>query len=263
MLMTALPLIWGEGGAFDPASRPQQSYKKLQKEFRVRPLDVLDEAGLASGRLLLLAQPRALAPAELVALDEWVRGGGRALILTDPVLVWPSALPIGDVRRPPPIGLLGPLLAHWGLALDPPAEAGPEPALIETANGRRRIVMGAPGRLRKQSGACRIARLYLASCAIGRGRAILLADADLLHDETWLRPGTSEDARPISDNPLLIADYLDVLAGLSRARHGPEPRGGNAIRVALPILFFTLALSFWARRRRRGKPQAYPQASQP
>ena len=127
MLMTALPLIWGEGGAFDPASRPQLSYKQLQREFRVRPLDVLDEAGLASGRLLLLAQPRVLAPVELVALDAWVRGGGRALILTDPLLLWPSALPIGDVRRPPAIGLLGPLLAHWGLALDPPAEARPRP----------------------------------------------------------------------------------------------------------------------------------------
>ena len=39
-------------------------------------------------------------------------------ILTDPVLVWPSELALSDIRRPPPVGLLGPLLTHWGLRLE-------------------------------------------------------------------------------------------------------------------------------------------------
>jgi hypothetical protein len=30
--------------------------------------------------------------------------------------------------------------------------------------------------------------VYLAACAIGRGRAWLVADADLLHDEMWAAP---------------------------------------------------------------------------
>lgn len=262
MLMTALPLIWGEGGAFDPASRPQQSYKRLQREFRVRPLDMLDEASLAPGRLLLLAQPRALAPIELVALDDWVRRGGRALILTDPALVWPSGLPIGDIRRPPAIGLLAPLLSHWGLALDPPDEARPEPASIESPNGQRRIVMEAPGQFRKLGGTCQVARSFLAHCPIGRGQAILLADADLLRDELWLRPGGMGDAKLLSDNSLLVADYLDALAGVRRQRPGAERSGWDTTRIASIALALALALGLWAWRR-RSKPHTYPQGHQP
>ena len=67
MLMTALPIIWGESGAFDPTSSPAESYHALRREFRVRPLDNLSRETL-TGRLLLLAETRALAPEELVAL---------------------------------------------------------------------------------------------------------------------------------------------------------------------------------------------------
>jgi hypothetical protein len=86
MLMTGLPIVWGEAGPFDPASKPAAAYVELQREFAFRPVDVLDADSLGRGKLLFLAQPQRLAPAELAALDAWIRGGGRALILTDPML---------------------------------------------------------------------------------------------------------------------------------------------------------------------------------
>jgi hypothetical protein len=50
MLMTALPIIWGEKGAFDPSSRPAAAYTALEREFDVRPLDVLDGQSLVCWR---------------------------------------------------------------------------------------------------------------------------------------------------------------------------------------------------------------------
>ena len=60
-----------------------------------------------------MAHPLAQTAENLVALDQWVRGGGRVLLLADPMLEWPSERPLGDPLRPPPMfmdtGLLAPL----------------------------------------------------------------------------------------------------------------------------------------------------------
>lgn len=257
MLMTELPIVWGEGGAFDPASRPAAGYRALQEEFDIRLIDHLDGAKLR-GRLLLLAQPRALDPAELVALDAWVRGGGRVLVLTDPALLWPSGLPLGDIRRPPATGMLGPLLGHWGLAIEP--EPAPEVRRVDGvgADGRR-LVLAAPGRFAATGTACS-ANGPLAQCRIGAGTAHLVADADLLHDALWAGPDGS-GARHVrtADNPLLVADWLDALAGIQRERvrrpvvwatRGSGARTRALLLAALPGLTL-LAWVGVARLRRR------------
>jgi hypothetical protein len=246
LMMTSLPIIWGDAGAFTLDPRPAQAYTALLAEFRVTPLDVLDGAGLAGGRLLLVAQPRRLDPAELVLLDRWVREGGRALILTDPMLLWPSDLPLGDVRRPPPAGLLGPLLAHWGLRLDRPAGQDLE---VRQVDGRK-LALAAPGHFSAAGGGCRLSQEgLLADCRIGKGRALLVADADLLHDSLWTVPGPSgsERHRRIADNPLLVADWLDRLGGLKRGRAAGEiawsagtGKSVAIIAAMLPILFAAL-----------------------
>ena len=61
----------------------------------------------------------------LVELDQWVRGGGRLLLLADPMLEWPSERPLGDRLRPPPAFADTGLLAHWGLRLERPDSAEP------------------------------------------------------------------------------------------------------------------------------------------
>lgn len=217
MVMTALPVIWGEGGAFDPDSRPALAYQALGEAFALRPLDTLEVGTLATGDLLMLAQPRLLAPAELAALDDWVRRGGKALILTDPMLAWPSELPLGDVRRPPRTGLLSPLLTQWGLRLEPGPDKGRLAEQVTVNGERRKLAMEGPGRLVTTGNACTLQEPWLARCRIGEGEAIVVADADLLRDELWAPIGRARHQR-IADNPWLIADWLDLLDGSARRR---------------------------------------------
>ncbi|MEA3041971.1 MAG: hypothetical protein QOC65_1460, partial [Sphingomonadales bacterium] len=267
LLMTSLPLVWGAGGAFDPASRPSESYRALEREYDVRAIDAIEPASLAGARLMLLAQPRLLAPEELVALDDWVRRGGRLLLLADPRLAWAGDWPAGDALRPPERSLLGPLLDHWGLSLDPTEHAG----LFEDdlAPEGRRLALRAPGSLLASGDQCRRSRrYYLARCRIGQGEVVILADADLLDDRLWARapsPRGGERHLRTADNPLILADLLDGLAGLGRERaDGPvswlalprvpgaeEARRRALLLAALPILAaLATGLAMLYRRRR-------------
>lgn len=246
MLMTALPIIWGEGGAFDPDSRPAESYRLLEREFRIRPLDALSDASL-SGRLLLLAQPRALAPEELVALDGWVRRGGRVLILADPALDWPSGLPLGDPRRPPPSSYLGPLFAHWGLWLEPRPEPGNVAEPLYGEQSDRRLISAKAGRFVATRSDCQVwLPSTIARCSIGKGRAWLVADADLLRDDLWAPHGPARHQRT-ADNPLIVAEWLDRLAGVDRDRLDGrvdwlDPEAPRALALLLGILPAGLAI---------------------
>ena len=246
MLMSALPLRWGEKGPLVGSSRPAEAYFALAEEFRIRPLDVLDTASLKSGKLLLVAQPRALSPGELVALDAWVRRGGRALILTDPQLVWPSELALGDIRRAPAVGLLDPLLRHWGLRMSAPARPQWMTRDITLRGAKRRLITFADGSFVPTASDCAVVQVpQIARCAIGEGRAILFADADMLHDQLWVGRGSGGTERHgrISDNPVILADLLDELAGIDRSRIARpvqwldgEKRGLAWLLALLPIL---------------------------
>jgi hypothetical protein len=265
LLMTGLPIVWGEYGPFDPRSRPSRTLGALREEFMVESIDLLDRPSLGKGKLLLLAQPRWLAPAELVALDRWVRSGGRAVILADPDLVWPSDLPLGDVRRPPPSSLLAPLLDHWGLALQPPSRPGVT-RMTMPGTGRE-IEADSAGSFTGNGGDCD-ARGRYARCAIGAGQVILFADADLLRDDLWVASGPDGDARHrrLADNPLYVADLMDEAAGIERGRvrgpvtwaHAPVSLVGPALTAILRILglFVAMLLLIGALRLR---PQTYPQ----
>jgi hypothetical protein len=172
LLLTSLPLVFGEGFSLQDAGSP--ALKALQSRYRVVPISVADPPELAKGRLLLMAHPRAQPAEDLVALDEWVRGGGRLLLLADPLLEWPSSRPLGDLLRPPPTFSDTGLLAHWGLRLDTPERRGPK---VEKLGGFK-VATVSPGQL---FGRCRIsADRLVADCAIEHGRAIVVADADFL-----------------------------------------------------------------------------------
>ncbi|HEX9947037.1 MAG TPA: hypothetical protein VGA98_05800 [Allosphingosinicella sp.] len=247
MLMTGLPIVWGEAGPFDPGSRPAAAYVELQRDFSFRPVDVLDEASLARGKLLFLAQPHRLGPAELADLDAWIRGGGRALILTDPILNWPSELALGDIRRPPPTGLLAPRLGHWRLALDPPAAPGE----VAARWNERPLAMDSPGAFRSSNPDCIVApEGWTALCRLGRGRVRLVADADLMRDPLWAPDG---GGRRAADNPAIVGEWLDELAETPRHRPRLPEAGAGWVGgglIALALLAAATGIGLLLRRRR-------------
>ena len=172
LLLTSLPLVFGEQFTIDGGGSP--ALKALETRYRVVPISVTSPAELSKGRLLLMAQPLAQPAEDLVVLDEWMRSGGHLLLLADPLLEWTSERPLGDPLRPPPMFMDTGLLAHWGLRLDAPDARGPALRRL----GGREVLTVSPGSL---FGGCAIAPDRLvARCAVGKGRATIVADADLL-----------------------------------------------------------------------------------
>ena len=197
LLLTSLPLVFGEQFSLQSGGSP--ALAALQSRYRVVPISVTDPADLARGRLLLMAHPAAQPAEDLVALDDWVRRGGRVLLLADPMLEWPSERPLADPLRPSPMFMDTGLLAHWGLRLDAPDERGP----ARRKFGGYDVETVSPGRF---LGGCAIdADAAVARCRIGKGRAIVIADADFLD--------TARLGKPARHN---LDALLVELAGLER-----------------------------------------------
>lgn len=172
LLLTSLPLVFGEQFSIEGGGSP--ALKALQSRYDVIPISVTSPVELAKGRLLLLAQPIAQTAENLVALDKWVRKGGRVLLLADPRLEWPSSRPLGDPLRSPPMFMDTGLLQHWGLRLDAPDVPGAQTRRL----GNYVVETVSPGAL---FGACAITPDRLvARCRVGKGSATVVADADLL-----------------------------------------------------------------------------------
>jgi hypothetical protein len=175
LLLTSLPLIFNEQFSLEGGGSP--ALAALQSRYRVLPISVTDKKELAKGRLLLMAHPLAQPAEDLVALDNWVRAGGRVVLLADPLLEWPSARPIGDPLRPPPMFMDTGLLSHWGLRLDGPDRRGP----VMRQLGGFAVLTVSPGSL---SGSCAIsADRLVAHCSVGKGHATVIADADFLDSD--------------------------------------------------------------------------------
>ena len=172
MLLSSLPLVFAETFGLDGGGSP--ALVALAMRYRVEPIGITDARTLGHRRLLLMAHPRAQPAEALVDLDRWVRGGGRLLLLADPMLEWPSIRPLGDPLRPPPAFADTGLLQHWGLRLDAPDKRGLQPRQL----GGQDMLTNSPGLL---FGRCAISDDRLvAHCHIGKGKATIVADADFL-----------------------------------------------------------------------------------
>ncbi|RYD41735.1 MAG: hypothetical protein EOP63_14790, partial [Sphingomonadales bacterium] len=142
------------------------------------------------GGTLLIAHPRALAPQELVAIDSFVRGGGRAVVLADALSGWPARHPLGDPRNAPITSLLTPLLDHWGVTLSAAPAAESKPLSVDVDGARLRLFSA--GRFDRLPSSClAYADRRAARCRIGQGEVWLIGDADLLFAPLWqpLVPG--------------------------------------------------------------------------
>lgn len=225
-LMTTLPLQWSEGGIeadLAEDAEPHPAFARLSRQYDIRPIDDFAALTPKSMPLLLLAQPRALAPSELARLDNWVRQGGRVLILADPALQWGSLYPLGDKRRPLFTSMLSPLFTHWGIELVLPM-VDEVPAAIRSM-GKLTIRTQTPGEwLPKRNDGkspCAIsAKGLVADCKMGKGRAVLVADADILDTAFWegqgmrMITGGDEFANMLFVEALLTA--LEKNKGLER-----------------------------------------------
>jgi hypothetical protein len=191
-LLTTLPIYWSEtydiGEAIDGQEPPHWVRTALERDYELQPLDTLEpgEDGLGALDDLLLAQPRALSGAENVALDDWVRAGGHALIFADPFLTDDSRFAIGDRRRPQDVVLLSPILRRWGLELrfDPDQPEGEHAVALDDQT----VPVNLAGTLVPVEGSAPsncsiIAQGLVAECTIGKGRAVVVADAAML--ERW------------------------------------------------------------------------------
>lgn len=189
-LMTSLPIYWADGADFAALLDEQAELPfvrgVLERDFSLSPIDqlVAEEEGVNSLEnldRLLIVQPRGLSPQDNVALDEWVRGGGRLLYVIDPMLSGEYAAPIGDPRHPPVIGLIPPVLPRWGLTVEPRDGEPDQPYLIATPVGEVPAMFA--GQIRRVDGGmgqCRVTDgALVAQCTVGAGRVTLVADATL------------------------------------------------------------------------------------
>lgn len=188
-IVSGVPIEWDGpvdmAAILDDSAQLSPLLPVLAERFAVVRPDAIDATRLSGIDVLVLAHPRPLVPGELVDIDSWVRDGGKVLVLADALLSWPPDYPLGDARNPPITSLLTPLFDHWGLELDVPAIDGSDSSDIFMA-GDYRVHALSMGRFRAKGPDCTVALGgRTAECKLGRGRAVLIADADLLNPAIW------------------------------------------------------------------------------
>jgi hypothetical protein len=193
-LMTSLPLYWpldAEVGDL-AAGRAELPWQRaaLEAAYALEPLDTLSSIPalspdapevdpLAGLTRLAVIQPRGLSPADNVALDDWVRAGGRLLLVLDPALTGDYDLPLGDPRRPVEAALIPPVVARWGLEIR--FDETQELAVTEQALAQAALPLALAGEVAITDPAaadCTLAAGGAAArCAVGEGQVTLIADA--------------------------------------------------------------------------------------
>ncbi|MFC3102061.1 hypothetical protein [Altererythrobacter lauratis] len=173
----------------------------LEAQFALVPVSYLSAEALAAHTALLLAQPRALTAEENVALDGWVRAGGRVLLFADPMMTGESRFALGDRRRPQDVALLSPILTHWGLELlfDDEQQGGLR-FLGEDGLGTDggHFPVNLTGTWRSSNADCRLSHGdVVVTCRLGDGAAVLVADAAIL-DIDGPYPGAAEGLLALS-----------------------------------------------------------------
>lgn len=202
-LMTSLPLNWELGTDISDfakgVSRETWQSSAISQCFAISPLDTLSPiAGLTSNdpeadpihglSHLAIIQPRALTPADNVALDAFVRAGGEALLVLDPMLTGHYDLPLGDPRRPIDSALyaIPPVVARWGLEVVYSPDQAPEKAKLVTQIEDAFVMIDNGLKwsfIDPEAAQCTLsANGYLARCKVGDGRATLLGDAAVFED---------------------------------------------------------------------------------
>lgn len=212
-VLSGLPLRWGgDDLAAMLAAGPQDApaLTELGRRFDVRLIDSLMQ--VEDDEPLLVAHPRALAPAELVRLDALTTRARNIVILADALSSWEPPFPTGDPRNPPVTSLLTPLLDHWGVTLAAPDRGvsgwdGDVDVFIDP--GARKLRLHSAGRFtRLPAGCASYGDRRVARCAVGEATVWLIGDADLLHESLWQAPIPAAPWLRRSDNLAWLSDVL-------------------------------------------------------
>jgi hypothetical protein len=196
-LFTTLPILWLEvndmRGLLDTQAQPHWALGVLRQRGEVVPLNLLSTEksfrSLSSINLLVMAQPRPLSPSENVALDRWVRRGGKVLLFADPMLTAESAYSFGDKRRPQGVVLLSPILERWGLQLEFDDDRAEGAYTVAWSGATMPVNLPGQFKLGKRGKHCELLADGLgARCKVGRGQVLAVADAALL------------EMQPVDDN---------------------------------------------------------------
>lgn len=209
-LMTSLPLYWPEGAEVTDlaAGREQIPWQRrlIETRYTLVPLDTLspipalspdtpDTDPLAGIARLAVIQPRGLSPADNVALDAWVRRGGRLLLVLDPALTGEYTVPLGDPRRPVDAALIPPVAARWGLSVS--FDESQAPAVTTTILAGAVLPLALAGQIAitnpaaaAAAAACTVlAEGAAATCRVGAGRVTVIADAALFEHPALVGEG--------------------------------------------------------------------------
>ncbi len=192
-IMSSLPLIWPLNAEMSDvlSGAEPMTWQRLAIGlcYAPVPLDTLSPmAGaihvapetnpLAGLERLAVIQPRGLSPTDNVALDRWVRAGGRLLLALDPALTGDYDLPLGDPRRPVDTALIPPVVARWGLAVRFDEAQAAE--VQERRLGQAALSLALAGEVVVTDPAADCTLLAggaAARCQVGAGRVTLIADA--------------------------------------------------------------------------------------
>lgn len=190
-LMTSLPLYWPMGAGIEAIASgqaaPPWQRRVIEARYALMPVDTLspipalaegapDTDPLAQLERLAIIQPRGLSPADNVALDAWVRAGGRLLIALDPALTGEYDLPLGDPRRPTDSALIPPVVARWGLAVS--FDEAQAAAVVNQSLAGAALPLALSGQITVSGSDCTmLAAGAAAQCRVGEGQVTLIADA--------------------------------------------------------------------------------------
>ncbi len=142
-LMTTLPLKGYPGSIMSRISslgKPWQIIKHLEQSFTVSTVKPDADAIPAEVDVLLVVHPAELPPKTLYAIDQFILGGGRAVIMVDPLAEVAERIP-GFTGKKVPIGSdLKPLFDAWGIELAPGKAVGDRLAARRVNAGTRQRV---------------------------------------------------------------------------------------------------------------------------
>jgi ABC-type uncharacterized transport system involved in gliding motility auxiliary subunit len=121
-IVSSIPLQTGAGGIaamLQGQAQPFLIYQELEQAYTTKMLGQNFDRIPSDVTLLLLVHPPPLAPKQAYAVDQYVLGGGHALVFLDPMSEIAQASQGGQQGMAPSSSDMRDLLRAWGVSYDP------------------------------------------------------------------------------------------------------------------------------------------------